>query len=169
MDKHTSLRDVKWRKYCYNWELCVCVYKLSTQLLAKTTQRSPYQASLLVDTHKRLCLGGTVGRWWFCLVSVLSRIQRVRCASAPTSPLLSSLLQDLRERLGSIPDVCASIWWGVFEGKQYLSFLWIKSGGGRGSSRAVGWSFYDFSEFSLCLRFISRNPALPRHKEIQGV
>lgn len=86
---------------------CVCVDKLSTQLLAKTTRRSPYQASFLVDTHKPLCLGGTVGLWWFCLVSVLSRIQRVRCASAPTSPLLSSLLQDLRERLGSIPDVSA--------------------------------------------------------------
>lgn len=136
----------------------VCVYKPPIQLVAKT---SLYLPSFLVDTHKctqmPLFRRHSDGRWWFCLVSVLSRIQRVRCASAPTAPLRSflpsSLLQDLRATRLNPWCVHACVWECLmgrgFEGKQYLSFLWIKRGGGGERTRAVGWSFYDFSEFQL--------------------
>lgn len=147
----------------------LCVYKPPIQLVAKTSLFLP---SFLVDTHKctqmPLFRRHSDGRWWFCLVSVLSRIQRVRCASAPTAPLRSFLpsllLQDLRATRLNPWCVHACVWECLmgrgFEGKQYLSFLWIKRGGGRGedkSSRVVFlWFLWISAIWDLChktLRF----------------
>lgn len=143
-DKHTSLRDIKRRKYCYNWGLCacVCVYKLSTRLVAKTTllHLGICPLSLLTHTsaHKCLCLGGWAavgGGFVWCLCC-----QGYNECGVCSSPHRCASLFPPAGSESSIPDVCVCVSDGE-EGawRKAIPLLPVNKerGGGRGEDKSI--------------------------------